>query len=117
MGTEKPENGASQPDEAFQEQTESLKLAASELRNLDGSKSAVVNKTHNMNVWLRYSTVGIQFTVTMVALTAAGYGLDYWLGTLPWLTVAGAVFGTVAAMTSVIRQVLRMEDQTKAKSK
>ncbi len=112
MSDEKPDNGQELSDRAFQEQTESLQKAANELRNLDAVKSSQkTTKSRQMNSWLRYSTVGIQFAVTMALATAAGWGLDYWLGTLPLFLVVGSLGGTVAAMVSVIRQVLGMESK------
>lgn len=113
MSDEKPKNGQELPDKAFQEQTKSLEIAANELRNLDVVKRVnKPSKPRQSNVYFRYSTVGIQFAVTMAVMTAAGWGLDYWLGTLPWFLVAGSLGGTVAAMYGVIKQVLRVEGET-----
>lgn len=104
------------PDKAFQKQAESLQKAANELRNLDVVKKAQkANNPRQLNSWLKYSTVGIQFAVTMALATAAGWGLDYKLGTLPLFLIVGSLGGTVVAMVSVIKQVLRMEEKPDAK--
>jgi len=57
--------------------------------------------------WLRYSHLGIQFTVTMLAFLFGGMWADRSWGTGPWLTVVGAFVGMTAATYVLIRQVGR----------
>ena len=46
-----------------------------------------------------------QFSGIIVALTLAGLGLDVWLGTTPWLLIAGGVLGVILAMVSLVATV------------
>jgi F0F1-type ATP synthase assembly protein I len=47
-------------------------------------------------------SMGVGYSVIGVAvLGAAGYALDGWLGTRPWLAVAGLVIGAVIALVGV----------------
>lgn len=46
---------------------------------------------------------GVQFAVIVAACTAGGWWLDDWLGTSPWLLLAGALFGAVAAFYHLYR--------------
>lgn len=50
-----------------------------------------------------YLGLGLQLAVAMVFFTGAGYLLDRWLGTLPWLTVAGAAMGMVGVFYQIVR--------------
>ncbi len=49
------------------------------------------------------STVGFSFVLAIVLGVAAGYYLDRWLGTSPWLFLLGFVFGLVAGVLNVYR--------------
>jgi ATP synthase protein I len=40
---------------------------------------------------------------SVVALTGAGWALDRWLGTAPWLLAAGLVLGAVAGFYQFVR--------------
>jgi ATP synthase protein I len=51
------------------------------------------------------SAVGLSIVVAVVLGTAAGYGLDRWLGTSPWGFLAGFLFGVIAGMRTVFRTV------------
>ena len=51
----------------------------------------------------RLGGLGVQFAVTVVVCTAAGWWADGRLGTAPWLLVAGALIGAVAAFYQVCR--------------
>ena len=59
------------------------------------------------NSWLRYSTLGVQFAVTLVVFVLLGTWADRRFGTDPWLTIAGSLFGIFASMYLVIREVAR----------
>jgi F0F1-type ATP synthase assembly protein I len=61
-----------------------------------------------------YLGVGMQLAVSMVAYVAIGYFADRWLGTQPWLLVAGAVVGMIAFFVQLYRLVGQMNDDTKA---
>jgi F0F1-type ATP synthase assembly protein I len=48
--------------------------------------------------------IGTACAISVVGAGAAGYGLDSWLGTTPWLTFAGLAFGiTSAVLLCVVR--------------
>jgi ATP synthase protein I len=51
------------------------------------------------------SAVGLSIVVAVVIGTAAGYGLDRWLGTSPWGFLAGFLAGVIAGMRTVFRTV------------
>lgn len=65
------------------------------------------------NAWLKYTTVGLQFVLVLLAPLGLGYWADTYFGTLPWLTLVGFALGAAAAMTSIIREVLRMDETEK----
>lgn len=50
-----------------------------------------------------YLTLGLELGFTMIAWTGIGYLLDLWLGTLPWLTFAGALVGMVSLFIQLAR--------------
>jgi hypothetical protein len=49
--------------------------------------------------------VGTACAISVVGAGAAGYGLDSWLHTTPWLTFVGLAFGIVSAVLLSIAQV------------
>lgn len=48
--------------------------------------------------------IGLRLVVAVVGLGGVGLGLDKWLGTLPWLMLAGLVLGFGGWMVSVARR-------------
>jgi F0F1-type ATP synthase assembly protein I len=49
--------------------------------------------------------MGTACAVSVVGAGAAGYGLDSWCHTTPWLSFAGLAFGIVAAVMICVIQV------------
>jgi len=49
------------------------------------------------------SRIGVELVVSTVVGALLGYLLDSWLGTRPWLIVAGVVLGGVAGFRTVYR--------------
>jgi hypothetical protein len=49
--------------------------------------------------------MGTACAISVVGAGAAGYGLDSWLGTTPWLTFAGLAFGIVCAVLICVKEV------------
>ena len=50
-----------------------------------------------------YLGLGMQIAVSMIVFVGGGYLLDRWLGTLPWMTVLGAVVGLVGVIALIVR--------------
>jgi len=49
--------------------------------------------------------MGTACAISVVGAGAAGYALDSWLNTTPWLTFAGLAFGIVSAVLLCVAQV------------
>jgi ATP synthase protein I len=49
------------------------------------------------------SSVGIALVVATVLGLAAGYCLDRWFGTAPWLTMIGLALGIAAGFVNLFR--------------
>lgn len=62
-----------------------------------------------------YLVIGIQMAGGMAFFVFAGYFADRWLGTAPWLLLAGAVLGITASMYTVLRMVREIEAKEKAR--
>lgn len=54
-------------------------------------------------------TVGTLIASNIVGGLAAGYFLDRWLQTSPWLLIAGTILGTVGAFASLYRIMSRLD--------
>lgn len=50
-----------------------------------------------------YLGLGMQIALSMALFVAIGYGVDAWLGTLPWGTIAGALIGMSAVFYHLVR--------------
>lgn len=50
-----------------------------------------------------YLGLGLQLAVAMAFFIGGGYLLDRWLGSLPWLTVAGAALGMIGVFFQIVR--------------
>ena len=55
------------------------------------------------------STIGMTLVIATVLGLAGGYYLDRWLGTSPWLTLIGLLFGIAAGFVNLFRAVKRAE--------
>ena len=55
------------------------------------------------------STIGLALVIATVIGLAGGYYLDRWLGTSPWLTLIGLLFGIAAGFVNLFRAVKRAE--------
>jgi len=53
-------------------------------------------------------SVGTIITSNIVGGIIAGYLLDRWLGTRPWLVVTGLVLGTISAFAGLYRVMKRL---------
>jgi len=49
--------------------------------------------------------LGTACAISIIAGGGIGYGLDSALGTLPWLTVGGLVFGVVSAVLIAVKEL------------
>lgn len=56
-------------------------------------------------------SVGAIITSNVVGGLVAGYWLDRWLHTAPWLIVVGLVLGTVGAFAGLYRIMSRLNQQ------
>ena len=59
--------------------------------------------------------IGVELVVTTVVGAFLGYLLDSWLGTQPWIMVAGMIFGSVAGFRRIYRMA-NMPDRPEEKN-
>jgi ATP synthase protein I len=64
-----------------------------------------------------YLGLGMQLALTMGFFVTGGYFLDQWLGTTPWLLLAGAVLGIVAFFVQLFRVVTELNKKTSPRPK
>ncbi len=64
-----------------------------------------------------YISLGMQLALTMVFFVAGGYFLDRWLGTEPWLLLAGAVLGMTSVFVHLFRLVAQLNKKSEARRK
>ncbi len=65
--------------------------------------------------YARYSTIGLEFAITLGVFVYGGYWFDAWLGTQPGGIIAGTLLGFVAATLWLERQVrVRARDERDA---
>jgi len=60
-----------------------------------------------------YLTLGLELGFTMIAWSGIGYLLDWWLGTLPWLTLSGVVVGMISLFIQLARAAKRSTNPAK----
>ena len=61
----------------------------------------------------RYASLGLALAGGILLFMAAGYALDRWLGSLPWLTLVGTLVGAVLSFLSVYRRLMADEARDK----
>ena len=54
---------------------------------------------------LRHAAVGWEIVIALGIGYLAGWGLDKWLHTAPYLSIVGAAFGAAAAVRTLVRVV------------
>lgn len=106
-----PENGGNKrPAPPSPDEYERLRRDANALREAPQSGRPVEQQVQGgVASYARYTSIGIQFLLSMLLPLGLGYWLDGVLGTSPWLVVTSAVMGAVAAMASVFYSFKRME--------
>jgi len=57
---------------------------------------------------LRYSAVGLEFSLSVIIGMALGWQLDKAYDTRPYLTMAGLLFGVAAGVMAIIRMYRRV---------
>ena len=68
------------------------------------------------NIYIRFSTAGIQMGAIIFLFTWLGVYLDdYFKNKTPWLTIALSLFGVIGSLFLIIREVskLNQEDDSK----
>ena len=60
------------------------------------------DQEENRKTGLAYAA-GITLFASVAAFCAAGWFLDKWLGTKPWLLIAGIVIGSAAGLFEFVR--------------
>lgn len=56
-----------------------------------------------------FGSLGIELVVSVLIGAGAGYLLDRWLGTRPWLMVVGAAFGAAAGLREAYRLIVKSD--------
>lgn len=62
----------------------------------------------------RYDTLGYTFAFSVILFAGAGYLLDRWLGTMPFLTITGTLVGAGLAFLWVFLKVKQDEEAFEA---
>ncbi len=68
----------------------------------------MVNPKKTISIGMGFTLIGSE----LVTFTLVGVGMDYWLGTLPWLTLVLTVVGMGAAVLFTMR-LLKQEETNK----
>ena len=63
---------------------------------------------------MQFADLGMRLAAAVAVFTYAGYRLDQWLGTGPWLLIALCFVGVTGGMLSVVRGVNRWSAEQKA---
>ncbi len=67
--------------------------------------------------YARYTGLGLELAVPVIAGSLLGWHLDVKLSVSPWLTVAGSLAGIALGLVSFIATVLRLEEKGKDEQK
>ena len=59
------------------------------------------------------SSIGLTLALIVLFFTAAGYVLDRWLNTEPWLMLAGGLVGAALGFARMVRTLMRAADQAR----
>jgi len=59
-----------------------------------------------------YMGLGVQLAGSVLLYVVAGYLADRWLGTEPWLLVAGSMLGMATFFVLLARTVRRLNEET-----
>jgi len=60
-----------------------------------------------------FSSLGIELIISVLIGAGAGYLLDRWLGTKPWLMVVGFAFGAIAGFRDAYRLIVKADWEDK----
>ena len=64
------------------------------------------------NIYIRFSSMGIQMGATIFLFTWLGVYLDdYFKNKTPWLTIILSLIGVIGSLVLVIREVSRLNQQ------
>ena len=69
------------------------------------------------NIYIRFSSIGIQMGATIFLFTWLGIYLDdYFKNKTPWLTIILSLFGVIGSLVLVIREVTKLNQQDDSKN-
>ena len=69
------------------------------------------------NVYIRFSSIGIQMGVIIFIFTWLGIYLDEYLKMeTPWMTVVFSLLGVIGSLALIIREVLKLNQNNDSKS-
>jgi F0F1-type ATP synthase assembly protein I len=69
------------------------------------------------NVYIRFSSIGIQMGVIIFIFTWLGIYLDEYLKMeTPWMTVVFSLLGVIGSLALIIREVLKLNQNDDSKS-
>ena len=69
------------------------------------------------NIYIRFSSIGIQMGATIFLFTWLGVYLDdYFKNKTPWLTIILSLFGVIGSLVLVIREVTKLNQQNDSKN-
>jgi F0F1-type ATP synthase assembly protein I len=63
-------------------------------------------RDEGLRIAYRYAALGMQFAGGTLLFAGLGFALDRWLGSLPFLTVAGTLVGATLSFLSIYRKVI-----------
>ena len=69
------------------------------------------------NIYIRFSSIGIQMGATIFLFTWLGVYLDdYFKNKTPWLTIILSLFGVIGSLVLVSREVTKLNQQDDSKN-